>query len=99
MLYLLSQRTVIEDFDAVHHFLRARPDTTGKVAALGFSAGGHMAYLAATAFDLTSAVSIYGGWLTNSDIPLSQPEPTINPTPLSRTTVPKFCTSSAATTT
>ena len=79
--------------------LQARPDTTGKVAALGFSAGGHMAYLGATAFDLTSVVSIYGGCLTNSDIPLSQPEPTIHLTPQSRATVPKFCTSSAATTT
>lgn len=53
----------------------------GRVAMLGCSLGGHLAYLAATRFELAAAAVFYGGWLTTTDIPLSRPEPTIELTP------------------
>jgi len=47
----------------------------------GLSVGGHVAYLAATEFDLPAAAAAYGGWLPTTDIPLSRPEPTLARTP------------------
>jgi carboxymethylenebutenolidase len=44
---------------------------------LGFSVGGHLAFLAACSLDIDAAAVLYGGWLTVTDIPLSQPEPTL----------------------
>ena len=40
--------------------LRARPECTGKVAAMGFCLGGKLAYLTATRHDVDAAVSFYG---------------------------------------
>jgi carboxymethylenebutenolidase len=45
---------------------------------VGLSLGGHIAYLAATAYDLDNVAVFYGGWLTGTDIPLSRPEPTLS---------------------
>jgi carboxymethylenebutenolidase len=44
---------------------------------VGLSMGGHIAYLAATEFDLDAVAVFYGGWLTGTEIPLSCPEPTL----------------------
>ena len=41
--------------------LRARPEVTGKVGALGYCMGGRMAYLAAATTDVNAAVPFYGG--------------------------------------
>lgn len=41
--------------------LRARPETTGAVGALGYCMGGRMAYLAAATTDVNAAVPFYGG--------------------------------------
>lgn len=81
LLRMLCRPTVLEDIGATLAYLKARDDTTDKAAAIGFSSGGHIAYLAATAFDLDLAVTVYGGWIANSGIPLSQPDPTITLTP------------------
>ncbi|MDF8264528.1 dienelactone hydrolase family protein [Luteipulveratus flavus] len=43
---------------------------------MGFSMGGHAAYLAATALPVPRTVVLYAGWLTGTDVPLSRPEPT-----------------------
>ena len=51
-----------------------------RVGMVGLSVGGHIAYLAATAFDLDVAV-FYGGWLPTTEIPLGRPEPTLALTP------------------
>jgi carboxymethylenebutenolidase len=51
------------------------------VAIVGFSAGGHLAYLAATALPIARAAVLYGGWLPTTDIPLSRPEATLALTP------------------
>ncbi len=81
LLRELRRETVLADIGAVLAALAGRGDCGGGTALLGFSAGGHVAYLAAAHFDVALAVSVYGGWITNADIPLSQPEPTITLTP------------------
>jgi carboxymethylenebutenolidase len=48
---------------------------------LGLSAGGHIAYYAATQVRFAALVVFYPGWLTGTDIALSRPEPTLALTP------------------
>ena len=48
------------DIGAALDALRARPECTGKVAAMGFCLGGKLAYLTATRHDVDAAVSFYG---------------------------------------
>jgi carboxymethylenebutenolidase len=71
----------LDDLSAIIRHIGSRGDVREKIAVIGFSAGGHIAYLAATAFDVEAVVSLYGGWIANTDIALSQPEPTIALTP------------------
>lgn len=77
----LTRDHAINDVRATMHYLSSRQDATGKTAMVGFSLGGHIAYLAATQLDLAATAVLYGGWIATSDIPLSQPEPTITLTP------------------
>lgn len=60
---------------------RVRGTATGKVGMVGCSAGGHIAYLAAAQLDLAATAVFYGGWLTNTDLQLGRPEPTVTLTP------------------
>jgi carboxymethylenebutenolidase len=48
---------------------------------IGFSAGGHLSYLAACRLPISRTVVLYGGWLPTTDIPMSQPSPTLDLTP------------------
>ena len=82
LLRQLRRPEVLEDIAATIRYFRDRSAAPVKIAVLGFSAGGHIAYLAATAFDVAAIVSLYGGWIATTDIPLSQPESTIALTPL-----------------
>ena len=50
----------VADIGAAVEALRARPECTGKVAAMGFCLGGKLAYLTATRHDVDAAVSFYG---------------------------------------
>ncbi len=77
----LTRDHAINDVRATIRYLSSRQDATGKTAMVGFSLGGHIAYLAATQLDLAATAVLYGGWIPNPDIPLSQPEPTITLTP------------------
>ncbi len=77
LLRQLTRPQVLGDLAAILRFLAHHPDAGAKIGVLGFSAGGHIAYLAATAFDVAAVVSLYGGWIANTNIPLSRPEPTI----------------------
>ena len=52
-----------------------------RVALVGFSAGGHLSYLAACQLPVSRTAVLYGGWLTSTDIPMSQPAPTLDLTP------------------
>jgi carboxymethylenebutenolidase len=49
-----------------------------RTAVVGFSAGGHVAYLAACELPVATTVVLYAGWLTGTDIALSQPTPTLD---------------------
>jgi len=77
----LTRDQAINDVRATMRYLSAQPGATGQSAMVGFSLGGHIAYLAATQLDLAATAVLYGGWIPTGDIPLSQPEPTITLTP------------------
>ena len=50
----------VADIGAAVEALQARPECTGKVAAMGFCLGGKLAYLTATRHEIDAAVSFYG---------------------------------------
>jgi carboxymethylenebutenolidase len=77
----LTREQAINDVAATMRFLDSRAQDSGPISILGFSFGGHLAYLAATQLDLASAAVLYAGWLPVTDVPLSQPEPTLDLTP------------------
>jgi len=72
----LTRDGVVEDVRAAMAYARSVCPNP-RVGMLGFSMGGHIAYLAATQLDLSATVVLYGGWLASTDIPLSQPNPTL----------------------
>lgn len=58
----LDQAKIREDFVAAVSFLKARPETNGKVGVVGFCYGGGIAnFLATRVPDLAAAVPFYGG--------------------------------------
>jgi carboxymethylenebutenolidase len=71
----LSRDQVTADVRAAADELTKRPDCTGQVAMVGLSAGGHIAFYAATQVPLAALVAFYPGWLTGSDVGLSREEP------------------------
>jgi carboxymethylenebutenolidase len=77
LMHKLKRSEVVQDVKNAIGFLRSREDITGKIGFLGFSIGGHIGYLAATQLDIKITACFYAGWLTNTDIELSSPEPTI----------------------
>ncbi len=57
----LDQRKTAEDFVAAAHWLKARPDSNGRLGAVGFCYGGGMVNLLATRLpDLAAGVPFYG---------------------------------------
>lgn len=77
----LSRDDVVADVGAAMRELAARPGVAGRVGMLGFSAGGHLAFLAATRLPLVATAVLYGGWLTGGDLPIAKPEPTLEAAP------------------
>ncbi|HVD60184.1 MAG TPA: dienelactone hydrolase family protein [Gemmatimonadaceae bacterium] len=66
----LDQAKTREDFVAAFNFLKARPETTGKVGAVGFCYGGGMVnYLATRLSDLAAGVAFYGSAPDLADVP------------------------------
>src|SRR6478672_3147015 len=66
----LDQAKTREDFVAAFGFLKARPETTGKVGAVGFCYGGGMVnYLATRLSDLAAGVAFYGSAPDLADVP------------------------------
>jgi carboxymethylenebutenolidase len=49
----------------------------GPAAALGLSVGGHLAYYSATQLPFVAVAAFYPGWLTSTEFPIGQPEPTL----------------------
>ena len=80
LLHQLTRQQAINDVYAAMTHLR-NEGKSSKIGMLGLSVGGHIAYLAATQFDLKATVAFYPGWLTTQDIPLSRPVPTLSLTP------------------
>jgi carboxymethylenebutenolidase len=66
----LDQAKTREDFVAAFGFLKARPESTGKVGAVGFCWGGGMVnYLATRLPDLAAGVAFYGSAPNLEDVP------------------------------
>ena len=64
----LDQPKTREDFVAAAHVLRARPDCTGKIGAVGFCYGGGVVGMLATRVpELAAAAPFYGGQPTAED--------------------------------
>jgi carboxymethylenebutenolidase len=80
LLHRLTRRQALDDVAACIAWLRDER-AIERVAMIGFSAGGHLAYLAACRLPISRAAVLYGGWLPTTDIPLSQPTPTLDLTP------------------
>ncbi|WP_459956941.1 dienelactone hydrolase family protein [Nocardia sp. IFM 10818] len=79
LLRTLRRPEVLADISACLAELRRRGATSSSM--VGFSAGGHVAYYAATQLPLAATAAVYPGWLTDTGIPLSTPEPTVEYTP------------------
>jgi carboxymethylenebutenolidase len=75
----LQREHVLVDAGAALEYLRAAGSR--RIGLLGLSLGGHIAYLTATAHPVDATVAAYPGWLTDTDIALSRPTPTIAETP------------------
>lgn len=76
----LTRQHALDDTAAAIGWLRSQPGIN-RIAMLGFSVGGHLAFLAACSLDVDATAVLYGGWLTVTDIPLSQPDPTVGLAP------------------
>jgi carboxymethylenebutenolidase len=79
-LQRLRRDQALADVAAAMEWLRSEPGIE-RVALVGFSAGGHLSYLAACRLPVDRTVVLYGGWLPGTDIPMSQPAPTLDLTP------------------
>jgi carboxymethylenebutenolidase len=76
-LHRLQRDQALADVAAAMGWLTAEPGIE-RVAVVGFSAGGHLSYLAACRLPVSRAAVLYGGWLPSTDIPMSQPTPTLD---------------------
>ncbi len=85
----LQREEALADVEAGIGYLRGTGSR--RVGIVGLSLGGHIAYLAATQFDLAASVTLYPGWLTGTEIGLSRPAPTLALTPGIRGRVLLLC--------
>lgn len=80
LLHRLTRDQALADVTAALAWLDRQPGIE-RTALIGFSAGGHLAYLAACRLPVSRTAVLYGGWLPSTGIPLSQPTPTLALTP------------------
>jgi carboxymethylenebutenolidase len=76
----LGREQAVDDAAACVGWLTAQPGVE-RIAMIGFSAGGHLAYLAASRLPIDRTAILYGGWLPTTDIAMSRPSPTLELTP------------------
>jgi carboxymethylenebutenolidase len=76
----LQRQQALDDTAACIGWLSSQPGIE-RITMIGFSAGGHLSYLAAGRLPLAATAVLYGGWLPSTDIPMSQPSPTLDLTP------------------
>jgi carboxymethylenebutenolidase len=81
LLHRLRREEVLHDVEAAMGYLRESAGAGSRIGMVGLSMGGHVAYLAAARLDLAATVAFFPGWLTGTEIGLSQPEPTLALTP------------------
>lgn len=74
----LTRLELVSDVRDALHAARDRPDADSAAPsiALGMSFGGHVAILAAALLGLRACVAMYAGWLADTAIAASRPEPT-----------------------
>ena len=72
----LTRQQALDDTAACTGWLISQP-AIEQTAMIGFSAGGHLSYLAACQLPISRTAVLYGGWLPRTDIPMSQPSPTL----------------------
>ena len=79
MLRLLQRGEAVSDVAAVRAHLTTRLGASKAMAMamVGVSAGGHIAFLAATRLRFAVSVSTYGGWIVDGGIPLAEPTPPV----------------------
>lgn len=77
LFHQLERQHALADTAACITWLRAQPGIE-HIAMIGFSAGGHLSYLAASQLPIGHTAVLYGGWLPTTDIPMSRPVPTLN---------------------
>ena len=77
----LTRAQALADAEAVVNWIHEQPLACVRIGVLGFSVGGHIAFLAAACLDIAACACFYAGWLLGSEIALSQPEPTITLAP------------------
>jgi len=80
LLRRIQRHQALADVAACISWLRSQ-SVIERVAMIGFSAGGHLSYLAACRLPISRTAVLYGGWLPTTDIPMSQPAPTLDLTP------------------
>ncbi len=79
LLHRLTRDQALADVTAAMTWLNGQPGIE-RTAVIGFSAGGHLAYLAACRLPVSRTAVLYGGWLPSTDIPLShRPRPWTSP--------------------
>jgi carboxymethylenebutenolidase len=71
----LDRAQVRADAAACAAALAARPESSGRLAVFGMSAGGHISFYAGTQLPLDALVLLYPGWLATAGTGLSQPGP------------------------
>jgi carboxymethylenebutenolidase len=76
----LGREQALDDAAACIGWLNEQP-AVGRIAMIGFSAGGHLSYLAACRLPIDRTAVLNGGWLPTTDIPMSRPSPTLELTP------------------
>jgi carboxymethylenebutenolidase len=79
-LHRLEREHALADAEAALGWLTAQHGIE-QTAIVGFSAGGHLAYLAACRLPIARTAVLYGGWLPSTAIPMSRPTPTLSLTP------------------
>jgi len=77
LLQRMDRDGVRHDMQALLDYLPERADGSDRTAMVGMSSGGHLAYYVATQFPLAAVAVFYPGWLTDTTIALSRPEPTL----------------------
>jgi carboxymethylenebutenolidase len=74
----LTRLELVSDVRDALNAARGRPnaDSGAPSIAIGMSFGGHVAFLAAALLGLRACVAMYAGWLADTAIAASRPEPT-----------------------